>query len=120
MKQDDSDPRSVQLQLTAIVVKHTPRARANAKAFWNRELEKERKELIKGWRTNPLDSELTAKKKMFRKHIAEAKMKSNARCLQEETDPECFTSVKPRATKHPIPALERPDGIHQWQPNINI
>jgi len=110
MKEEDSDPRSVQSQLTAIIVKHTPRAKPNAKAFWNRELEKERKELMKSWRTNPLNPELTAKKKMFRKHIAEAKMESNARCLQEEADPECFRSVKPRATKHPIPALERSDG----------
>jgi len=110
MKEEDSDPRSVQSQLTAIIVKHTPRAKPNAKAFWNRELELERKELMKEWRSNPLDPGLTAKKKTFRKHIAEAKMESNARCLQEETDPECFRSVKPRATKHPIPALERSDG----------
>jgi len=110
MKEEDSDPRSVQLQLTAMVVKHTPRGRPNAKAFWNRKLEKERKELMKAWRTNPLDSELSTKKKTFRKPIAEAKMESNARCLQEETDPECLRRVKPRASKHLIPALERPDG----------
>jgi len=110
MKEEDSDPRSVQSQLTAIIVKHTPRAKPNAKAFWNSKLEKERKEMMKAWRTNPLDPELTTKKKTFRKHIAEAKMESNARCLQEETHPECFRSVKPRATKHLIPALERPDG----------
>jgi len=110
MKEEDSYPRSVQSQLTAIIVKHTPRAKPNAKAFWNRELEKERKELMRSWRTNPLDPELTAKMKTFHKHIAKAKMESNARCLLEETDPECFRSVKPRATKHPIPSLERSDG----------
>jgi len=37
-------------------------------------------------------------------------MESNARCLQKETDPECFRSVKPRATIHPIPVLVRSDG----------
>jgi len=110
MKEEDSHPRSVQSQLTAIIVKHTPRAKPNARAFWNKELEIERKELMKAWRTNPLDPELTAKKKMFRKHIAEAKMESNARYLQEETHPEYFRSAKPRATKHPIPTLERSDG----------
>lgn len=48
-------------------------------------------------------------KRNFRKAIAQAKIDCHSRALQEETDPECFRSVKPRTTNHPIPALEKHD-----------
>jgi len=48
--------------------------------------------------------------KSYRQAIAKAKLEANAKSLQEETDPECFRSVKPMTTKRPIPALTRPDG----------
>ena len=47
--------------------------------------------------------------KNLRKAIARAKKDANGNLLQEETDPECFRSIKPMSTKRPIPMLIRPD-----------
>jgi len=53
--------------------------------------------------------ELVDARRKFRKAIAQAKLTANEAALQEETDPECFRTVKLKATKHPIPALQRAD-----------
>jgi len=37
-------------------------------------------------------------------------LKANSKALQEETDPECFRTIKARQTRHPIPALQKIDG----------
>jgi len=53
--------------------------------------------------------DLVEAKRNFRKAIAQAKIEANKRALQEETHPGCFRTVKFRATKHPILALQRAD-----------
>ena len=109
MDQRDTSPKSVQEQLSRLVKNHTPRARPNSKAFWNKDQENMRKEIFCTWRRDRNDEGLPGLKRKFRKAIAEAKMECHSKALQEETDPECFRSVKPRTTSHPIPALERDD-----------
>jgi len=105
-----TDAEKVQRELTRIIHKHTPRARPNAKAFWNGNLETMRNN-IKGERKKiPRDPMLPMMMKTYRQAIAKAKLEANAKSLQEETDLECFRSVKPMMTKRPIPALTRPDG----------
>ena len=51
--------------------------------------------------------------------IAKAKIEANGRALQEETDPECFRSVRPMSNKRPIPSLIRKDNsIASEHPHI--
>jgi len=85
-----SDPEKVQIELTRIIHKHTPRARPNAKAFWNRNLETMRNNIKKERKKTPPDPTLLTMMKSYRRAIAKAKIEANARSLQEETDPECF------------------------------
>ena len=105
----EDDPAKVQASLTEIVLRHTPRARHNAKAFWCKSLEAERKKLKRMMKENPTDPDIPRVRRDYRKAIAEAKLTANGKALQEETDPECFRTVKPRQTRHPIPALRRAD-----------
>jgi len=53
--------------------------------------------------------DLVEAKRNFRKAIAQANIEANKRALQEETYPEYFRTVKLRATKHPILALQSAD-----------
>jgi len=105
-----TDPDKVQKELTRIIHKHTPRARPNAKAFWNQDLETMRSGIKRERKKLPRDPTLPMMIKSYRQAIAKAKIEANAKSLQEETDPECFRSVKPMTTKRPIPGLTRPDG----------
>jgi len=105
-----TDPDKVQKELTRIIHKHTPRARPNAKAFWNKDLETMRSKIKRELKKIPHDPMLPAMIKSYRQEIAKAKIEANAKSLQEETDPESFRSVKPMTTKRPIPALTRPEG----------
>jgi len=58
-------------------------------------------------------------KRAYRKKIAKAKIEANGRALQQETDPECFRSVRPMYNKRPIPSLTRKDGtIASEHPHI--
>jgi len=54
--------------------------------------------------------ELVVARMNLRKAIFAAKLTANEKALQEETEAECFRTVKIKTTKHPIPALQRPDG----------
>jgi len=105
-----TDPENVQKELTRIIHRHTPRARPNAKAFWNKDLEAMRNNVKRERKKIPRDPALPMMIKSYRQAIAKAKIEANAKSLQEETDPECFRSVKPMTTKRPIPTLTRPDG----------
>jgi len=107
----DTHPTRLQENLTRIILAHTPRATGKAKVFWNKDLANMRKIilLIVAERTGGKD--LVEARRNFRKAITQAKIEANDRTLQEETDPECFRTVKLRATKHSIPALQRADNI---------
>jgi len=107
-KQDD--PTTVQQSLSEIVLRHTPRARFRAKAFWCNSLNAKKKAIEKLTRKRPKDPELPVLKRDYRKAIAQAKLEANGRALQEESDPECFRTVKARQTRHPIPALQKTGG----------
>ena len=107
MDEKDTDPTSVQRQLSDITLRHTPRANPKAKAFWSKELDAQRRRVLKEVRNRPTNPQIPAMKKAYKKAIAKAKHETNARSLQEETDPECFRTVKARTTRHPIPALIR-------------
>jgi len=101
----DENPSSLQEKLTNIILRHTPRASAKAKAFWNKDLTLIRKRLLKIVKNGTRSKELVEARRNFRKAIFEAKLTANEKALQEEIDPECFRSVKMKTTKHPIPAL---------------
>jgi len=105
-----TDPDKVQKELTRIIHKHTPRARPNAKAFWNKDLETMRNKIKRERKKIPQNPTLPMMIKSYRQAIAKAKIEANGKSLQEETDPECFRRVKPTTTKRPIPALTKPDG----------
>ena len=107
-KQDD--PTAVQQNLSEIVLRHTPRARFRAKPFWCDSLNTKKRAIQKLYRKRPKDPDLPALKRDYRKAIAQAKLEANGRALQEETDPECFRTVKARQTRHPIPALQKTGG----------
>ena len=109
LNENDDDPTCLQKYLTDIILRHTPRATGKAKAFWNKELAQMRKEIIKLIPKRTGGNELVKARRNFRKAIAQAKLKANETALQEETDPECFRTVKLKATKHTIPALLRKD-----------
>ena len=109
LNENNYDPKHVQSELTRIVLEHTPRARMGAKAFWNKNLQKMRQELLTLKKTGNATNIAMAKKSL-RKAIGEAKKEARVRALQEETDPECFRAVKLNNTQHPIPALIRKDG----------
>jgi len=86
-KQDD--PSAVQQSLSEIVLRHTPRARFRAKAFWCNSLNTKNKLLQKLTRKRPKDPNLPPLLRGdYRKAIAQAKLELNGRALQEETDPE--------------------------------
>ena len=110
MDASDHDPTRVQRKLTDIVLKHTPRARHKAKAFWNQELDKNRSTLREMIKKDPLDPNIIIVRRAYRKSIARSKMEANGKALQEESDPQCFRSVRARQTRHPIPALLKADG----------
>jgi len=107
---EDENPSSLQEKLTSIILRHTPRASGRAKAFWNKGLTLIRKRLLEMVNNGTRGKELVETRRNFRKAIFEAKLTANEKALQEETDPECFRTVKMKTTKHPIPALQRPDG----------
>jgi len=107
-KQDDT--AAVQPSLSEIVLRHTPRARFRAKAFWCNSLNAKKKAILKLTRKRPKDPNLPILRRDYRKAIAQAKLEANGRSLEEETDPECFRTVKARQTRHPIPALEKTGG----------
>jgi len=107
---EDEDPSSLQEKLTSIILRHTPRASGRAKAFWNKDLTLIRKKLLEMVNNGTRGKELVETRRNFRKAIFEAKLTANEKALQEETDPECFRTVKMKTAKHPIPALQRPDG----------
>ena len=107
---EDKNPSSLQEKLTNIILRHTPRASGKAKAFWNKDLTLIRKKLLKMVKNGTRGKELVEARRNFRKAIFEAKLTANEKAQQEETDPECFRVVKIKTTKHPIPALQRPDG----------
>lgn len=103
-----NNPGKVQASLTATVLRHTPRARHNAKAFWCKSLEEKRKKLRRMLLKDPMNPDIPGTRKQYRKAIAEAKLTANGKALQEETNPECFRTVKARQTRHP--ALRKADG----------
>jgi len=107
-KQDD--PTAVQQSLSEIVLRHTPRARCGAKLFWCNSLNAKKRAIQKLPRKRPKDPNLPILRRDYRKAIAQAKLEANGRALQEETDPECFRTVKVRQTRHPIPALQKTGG----------
>ena len=109
LDENNHDPGHVQAELTRIILEHTPRAKTGAKAFWNKDLQKMRQVLLTK-RRNGKEEGTAQAKKAFRKAISEAKKEARGKALQEDTDPECFRSVKHRTTQHPIPALIRKDG----------
>ena len=116
-KQDDST--TVQRSLTEIVLRHTRRARFRAKAFRCDSLNQKKRAIRSLIKKRPQDPELPALKREYRKAIAQAKLKANTKALQEETDPECFRTIKARQTRHPIPALQKVDaGIAAEHPHI--
>jgi len=107
-KQDD--PTTVQQSLSEIVLRHTPRARFRAKAFWCDSLNTKKKAIQKLAKKRPKDPELPILRRGYRKAIAQAKLEANSKALQEERDPECFRTIKARQTRHPIPALQKTGG----------
>jgi len=109
MNEKDTDPTSVQRQLSEITLRHTPQANPKAKAFWSEELNTQRRKVLKEVRNRPTNPRLPDMKRAYKKAIAKAKHEANARALQEETDPEWFRTVKARTTRYPIPALQRKD-----------
>jgi len=78
-------------------------------AFWNKELAQMRRQLLELVAKKTGGKELVDARRKFRKAIAQAKLIANEEALQEETDPECFRTVKLKTTKHPVPALQRED-----------
>ena len=113
----DEDPSTVQGKLTNSILKHTPRASGRAKVFWNKDLAQIRKKLLEIVKNRTRGRELVKARREFRKAIFGAKLIANEKAIQEETDPECFRTVKMKTTKHPIPALQRPDGTLAAQHN---
>jgi len=112
-------PDLVQKSLTGILLQHTSRARNGAKAFWNRDLEKARLTIRAIQKHETGDPRILNLKRAYRKKIAKANIEANGRALQEETDPECFRSIRPMSTKQPIPSLVRKDGsIASEHPHI--
>ena len=77
----EDDPAKVQANLTEIVLRHTPRARLNAKGFWCRGLGVERKKLKQMIKENPMDPDIPRARRDYRKAIAEAKLTANGRAL---------------------------------------
>jgi len=116
---EDTHPTRVQESLTRIVLQHTPRARSGAKAFWNKDLEECRQAIRLLQKRNNGDPRILTMKRAYRKKIAKAKIEANGKALQEETDPECFRSVRPMSNKRPIPSLIRKDdSIASEHPHI--
>jgi len=107
---EDESPSTLLTKLTNIILRHIPRGSGKAKAFWNKDLAQMRKRLLEMVKNGTRGKELVETRREFRKAIFGAKLTANEKALQEETDPECFRTVKMKATKHPIPALQRPDG----------
>ena len=107
---NSDQPALVQKSLTRILLQHTPRARVGAKAFWNKDLEKCRIAIRTLQKKGGKDPRILNLKRAYRKKIAKAKIEANSRPLQEETDPECFRSIRPMCNKRPIPSLIRRDG----------
>jgi len=103
-------PTQVQQSLTGILLRHTPRARTGAKAFWNKDLERDRQTILSIQRNGNHDPRILNLKRAYRKKITKAKIEANNKALQEETDPECFRSIRPMCSKRPIPSLTRKDG----------
>jgi len=101
----DTDPTRLQENLPRIVLGHTSRAMGKAKAFWNKDLANMRKIILRMVAERTGGKDIVEARRNFRKDIAQDKIEVNERALQEGTDPECFRTVKPRATKYPIPAL---------------
>jgi len=116
-KQDE--PASVQPSLSEIVLHQTPRATFRAKAFWCDSLNKMKKAIQKLGKKRTKDSDLPALRRDYRKAIAQATLEANGKALQEETDPECFRTVKAIQTRHHIPALQKTgEGIAAQHPHI--
>jgi len=106
---EDEDPSTLEEKLTNIILRHTPRASGRAKAFWNKDLALMRKRLLEMVKGGMRGKELVVARTNFRKAIFAAKLTANEKALQEGTDPECFRTLKIKPTKHPIPALQRPN-----------
>jgi len=107
MDENNDDPTLLQDNLTRIILKHTPRASGKAKAFWNKDLANMRKIILRIVAERTGGKDLVEARRKYRKAIVQAKVEANENARQEETDPECFRAVKLKATKHPIPALQR-------------
>ena len=107
---EDEDPSTLQGKLTNMILRHTPWAAGKAKAFWNKDLALMRKRLLEMVKDGAKGKELVVARRNFRKAIFAAKLTANEKTLLEETDPKCFRTVKIKTTKHPIPAVQRPDG----------
>jgi len=109
MDENNNDPTLLQDNLTRIILKHTPRASGKAKDCENKDLANLGKIILRMVAERRGGKDLVEARRKYTKAIAQAKMEANKKALEEETDPECFRTVKHKATKHPIPALQRAD-----------
>ncbi|PWW79254.1 hypothetical protein C7212DRAFT_340160 [Tuber magnatum] len=109
LDEGNNDLRSIQSKFMAIVLKYTPRTRPNTKAFWNKKLEKNRKEVLDCLRRNTRSKEFRHLRNSYQQEIAKTKLESQGRALQEETDQECHRAIKLKQSKHLILTLHRED-----------